>query len=88
MVALWNTIWKFRSLEIEGWQPVKMVTDYIAQNNMRDELLLACGKYNLNPDYVKEAGNILHCWGMLLVIIVVFALLSVVLLEFIDRDKR
>ena len=46
------------------------------------------GKYNLNPDYVKEAGNILHCWGMLLVIIVVFALLSVVLLEFIDRDKR
>ena len=37
---------------------------------------------------MKEAGNILHCWGMLLVIIVIFALLSVVLLEFIDRDKR
>ena len=88
MVTLWNTIWKFRSLEIGGQQPIKMMTDYIAENNMRDQILLECGKYNLNPDYVKEAGNILHCWGMLLVIIVVFALLSVILLEFIDRDKR
>jgi hypothetical protein len=88
MVTLWNTVWKFRSMEIEGQQPIKMMTDYIAENNMRDQLLLECGQYNLNPEYVKEAGNILHCWGMLLVIIVVFALLSVVLLEFIDRDKR
>ena len=88
MVTLWNTIWKFRSLEIGGWQPIKMMTDYIAENNMRDQILLECGKYNLNPDYVKEAGNILHCWGMLLVIIAVFACLSVVLLEFIDRDRR
>ena len=88
MVTLWNTVWKFRSLEIEGKQPIKMMTDYIAENNMRDQILLECGKYNLNPDYVKEAGNILHCWGMLLVIIAVFACLSVVLLEFIDRDRR
>ena len=88
MVTLWNTIWKFRSMEIEGQKPIKMITDYIAANDMRDEFLLECGQYNLNPEYVKTAENILHCWGMLAVIIVIFAVLAIVLLEFIDRDKR
>ena len=88
MVTLWNTIWKFRSMEIDGQYPIKMMTDYIAANNMRDQLLQESGQYNMNPEYVCEASNILHCWGMLLLIIMLFAVLSVVLLEFIDRDKR
>ena len=88
MVTLWNTIWKFRAMEIEGQQPVKVITDYISKNNMRDEFLLECGQYNMNPDYVQEVGNILNCWGALVLIIVIAALISVILLEFIDRDKR
>ena len=88
MVTLWNTIWKFRAMEIDGQYPIKMMTDYIAANNMRDQLLQESGQYNMNPEYVREAANILHCWGMLLLIIVLFAVLSVILLEFIDRDKR
>lgn len=88
MVTLWNTIWKFRSMEVEGHQPIKAITDYVLANNMRDLLLQESGKYNMNPDYVQEAGNILRCWGALALIILVFAVVSVILLEFIDRDKR
>ena len=88
MVTLWNTVWIVRSMEINGRHPIKMVTDYIAQNNMRDQILLECGQYNMNPAFVQEAGNILHCWGALLLIILLFAVISVILLEFIDRDKR
>ena len=29
MVTLWNTIWKFRSLDIDGQKPIKLMTDYI-----------------------------------------------------------
>lgn len=88
MVTLWNTIWKFRAMEIEGQRPIKMMTDYIAEKGMRDQLLLESGQYNMNPDYAFDALNVLKCWGALFLIILVFACLSVVLLEFIDRDRR
>ena len=41
-----------------------------------------------DPDYSYTAGNILHNWIHILIFILVFALLSVVTLEFIDKDKR
>ena len=88
MVSLWNSLWKFRSIEFEGTRPVEMVTDFILENDMKDELLLEAGQYNMNAAYNFTAGNLLSCWGVLLLVIVIFAVLSVVLLEFIDRDKR
>lgn len=88
MVSLWNSLWKFRSIEFEGTRSVEMVTDFILENDMKDELLLEAGQYNMNAAYNFTAGNLLSCWGVLLLVIVIFAVLSVVLLEFIDRDKR
>lgn len=40
------------------------------------------------PDYADTSENILHNWIHILIFIVVFALLSVITLEFIDKDKR
>ena len=88
MVTLWNTMWKFRSLDVDGTRPVEMLTDYIVQNNLKDEMLLTAGTYNTNPAYVSTVENVFSCWGVLLLFIVVFAVLAVILLEFIDRDKR
>ena len=40
------------------------------------------------PAYVNTVSNILRNWLHLLIFIVVFAVLSVITLEFIDKDKR
>ncbi len=88
MVTLWNTIWKFRSMDIDGQRPIEMMTDYILKNNMLDQVLEESGMYNMNPLYVFSRENIFSCWKAMGIIIVIFAVLSIVLLEFIDRDKR
>ncbi len=88
MVTLWSTLLKFRAIDVEGTKPVEMITDYIVENNLKDELLKEAGSYNINAAYEYTANNILTCWGVMVLVIVIFAVLSVVLLEFIDRDKR
>lgn len=88
MVTLWNTVWKFRSMEFDGIRPVELFTDYVLENDMRDQLLLESGKYNASDLYVSTASNVLHCWGALLLFIVVFAAVAVIVLKFIDKDKR
>ena len=88
MVTLWNTMWKFRSMEVDGARPVEMITDYIAENDLRDVILQESGAYNTVEEYVYTAGNVLRCWGVLLLSIIIFAVLAVLFLEFIDRDRR
>ena len=88
MVTLWNTIWKFRSMDIDGQKPVKMITDYILKNNMRDQLLQESGQYNMNPAYLHTAENVMMSWGILIVMALLFALAAMIVLEFIDNDKR
>ena len=88
MVTLWNTIWKFRSMDIDGQKPIKLMTDYILKNGMLEELLLESGKYNMVASYASTRENVLMCWGILVVMCLVFALASMILLEFIDNDKR
>ena len=87
-VTLWNTIWQFRSFDLNGQKPVKEITDFIRKNNMLNDFLAESGKYTANPAYAFEASNIIHCWTMVLIMTAVFALAAVVVLEFIDRDKR
>jgi len=83
MVTLWNTMWKFRSMEVDGTRPVEMITDYIVDNNMRDIVLKEAGAYNTIEAYAGTAENVLRCWGVMLLVIVIFAVLSVMILKFI-----
>ena len=41
-----------------------------------------------DPDYVYEKENLLKCWGILLGFAAVYALVGLVFLEMVDRDKR
>ena len=88
MVALWNTIFKFRDLELLGYKPIGMIMDEIQNRDMLDEVLLASGQYNQNAAYVYTAENLTGCWIRLIGIGALFAVISVVLLEFVDRDRR
>ena len=40
------------------------------------------------PAYENKSGNIINNWLHILVFVLVFAVLSVITLEFIDKDKR
>ena len=88
MVTLWNTILKFRTLELYGHRPVEEVMVFIEQNGYRDALLEASGAYNQNAAYAATVSNVLNCWGHLLAFSAVFAILSVLFLKQIDRDRR
>ena len=87
-VTLWNTIWKFRSFELEGTYPVKEVTDFIRKNGLLNEFLQESGRYSMLADYDHTKLNVLICLGVIALIGIVSVLISVIALEFIDRDKR
>ena len=88
MVLLWNTIWKFRDLDLYGTKPISLALDYISDQGLMEEVLQESGRYNQNLSYVFTAQNLIGCWRNMLLITVIFAAAAVILLEFVDRDKR
>ena len=88
MVTLWNTVFRFRDVEVDGFKPVEETLRIIAENGLREDILRWSGQNNANPSYAAEAGIVLNNWIMLVVLLAAFAIISVIALEFIDRDKR
>lgn len=88
MVSLWNSIAKLQNTEVKGQKPILEFMRYAQQNGMKDNIMAWSGKSNQNPVYAFDAGNVLRCWGFLLLFIILYALIAVICLEFIDRDKR
>ena len=88
MVTLWNTIFKFKDVEFQGTKPLLDLIRMAEERDLRDQFLLWAGSYNQNPSYASTAANVLHNWGAILVMMAVFVAVSVIALEFIDRDKR
>ncbi len=62
--------------------------DIVEEQGMRDTVLQKLGEANQRPDFASTLHNLGQCWGMLLVLAVVFAVVTIVFLEFIDKDKR
>jgi hypothetical protein len=88
MVSLWNEIWKFRSMEIEGHQPIKIFTDKIIQEGRLNEFLQESGSYNQNAAYLYDKANLLLSWRNMIIMAVLFVVIAVLLLKRVDRDKR
>ena len=64
------------------------VLDEIEQSGHKEDVLLRCGKENYYTPYESTQENLMNCWGNLVVYGLVFAALSMISLEFIDKDKR
>ena len=88
MVTLWNAVAKFQDLEVMGKKPIPDFMRFANENGLKDEILAWSGKHNQNPVYAFDPVNVLKCWGYLLLLTAVFAIIAVIFLEFIDRDKR
>lgn len=88
MTTLWKTMVKFQDITVEDEQPLHDVVQYMRENDMVDSFKVWSGAQSGNPVYDSTVANVWLCWGALLVMIVIFAIVSVVALQLIDRDKR
>ncbi len=74
--------------EMAGSKPIKFLLDSIEESNEKDEFQLLCGKQGYNKAYESKPDNVINCWITLILDGLLFAGLSVIALEFIDKDKR
>ncbi|MCR5072764.1 MAG: ABC transporter permease [Clostridiales bacterium] len=88
MVTLWNTLVKFKDVPINGQKPLLEILVNMEKNGMREDFLLWSGQNNGNPAYDSIFDNVLPSWGILVFMIVIFAVIAVIALKCIDRDKR
>ncbi len=88
MVSIWNNALKLQNVEVEGQKPFKMAFKYIEDNDMREELLMKSAEQNQNPDFNFDKSVVFKSWRWLIMWTVLYVFCSVIILEFIDKDKR
>ncbi len=88
MVSIWNSAVKLKNVEVEGEKPLLEVLSYIEENDRRDELLMMSAQQNQKPEYTFDKSLLIECWIWLAFWTIVYIVVAVVLLEFIDKDKR
>ncbi len=88
MVSVWNNALKMKDVEVEGEKPLLTLFREIEENNMRDDILMKTGELNQNHDYDFDPGIVVKCWRWLIMWTFVYVMITVLLLEMIDLDKR
>jgi hypothetical protein len=88
MVSVWNNALKMKDVEVEGEKPLLTLFREIEENNMRDDILMKTGELNQNHDYDFDPKIVVKCWGWLIMWTFVYVIITVLLLEMIDLDKR
>ena len=88
MVTLWNTLVKFKDISVADQKPLLYFLQQIEENNQLEEFLKWSGENNVNPAYEPLASNVWPAWAALLLMIVLFAAVSMIALKSIDKDKR
>ena len=83
-VTLWNTIFRIRNSSEE----LKMALAEIERQGQLENILAESGKAMQEAAYEMTKKNIFTCWGHLIFFAAVFAVLSIIVLEFIDNDSR
>ena len=64
------------------------IIDYFGEEQVRNEIMTRSSQASQVPDYEKSKANIAGYWFILCLHAFVYALLSIIFLEFIDKDKR
>ena len=77
-----------RNQEISVQTTVGKVLDLAGADKVKAFLEEKAAAVNYNPDYVCTEENIASYWLRLATFVLAFALLSMITLEFIDKDKR
>ena len=83
-VLLWNTIFRVS----ESSPELKEALRQVEKDGKLDEILVRSGEAMQEAAYEMTKHNIFTCWAHLVMFTVIFAVLSVIVLEFIDNDRR
>ena len=83
-VTLWNTIFKIR----DSSEELKYALAEVERAGQLDNILVESGKAMQVAAYEMTKENIYSCWAHLALFAVIFAVLSIIVLEFIDNDRR
>ena len=83
-VLLWNTIFRVR----ESSPELKEALRQIEKAGMLEDILARSGEAMQETAYEMTKSNIFSCWAHLILFTVIFAVLCVIVLEFIDNDRR
>ena len=87
-VLIWNRMKDAGTVKIGGGTSLSDVMGVVESMGMRDRVLQELGKASQNAAYVSTPENLLFCWIHLLTFTAVFTFITVVFMEFIDRDRR
>ena len=87
-VLIWNRLKAAKDVDLGGVMSLADVMGLIEKYGYRDRVVHELGKATQKPEYISTADNLLACWGHLVVFALVFAFITVVFMEFIDRDRR
>ncbi len=68
--------------------PVGDLLDIIGRDKVEKTLKEKTAQASQNVKFEKSEANIVFCWEMLICFALIYALLAMIVLEFIDKDKR
>ncbi len=77
-----------RGQEITVSVTLGKLLDLAGEENVKTFLEEKAAAVSYNPDYDCTVQNIMDYWGRLVLFVLAFALLAMVTLEFIDKDRR
>ncbi len=87
-VLIWNRMVAAGNVDLGGVMKLSDVMRMIEENGLKDRVLSELGKATQNASYVSTMENLISCWGHLAAFSLIFAFITVVFMEFIDRDRR
>ena len=88
-VMIWNKMYSGGdNIKIMDGLTLKNTMDVITQEGMRDQVLKTLGEAQQRADFASTVDNVVQSWSYMLFFTVVFAVITIVFLEYIDRDKR
>ena len=88
-VMIWNKmVASGDRIDLGGGVTMGQLLGIVEEQGMRDTILQKLGEANAREDFAANLTNLVNSWGHLIAFTVVYAVIAVVFLEFIDKDSR
>ncbi len=88
-VTIWNKmVASGDRIDLGGGVTMGQLLGIVEEQGMRDTILQKLGEANAIEDFAANLTNLVNSWGHLIAFTVVYAVIAVVFLEFIDKDSR
>ncbi|WP_026497194.1 ABC transporter permease [Butyrivibrio sp. WCD3002] len=88
MVSIWNSAVKLKGVDVGGEKPIQEALKAIEENGSREEILMRTAEYNQNPAYAFDPDVVVGCWMALILWSIAYIIVTIIMLENIDKDKR